>query len=1331
MKNIAAANVPPCPTHYLRTISILFAFAFVLFWTSPAEADPTPYTWDANTLFLFHFDEPAGASVATNVGTLEGNAYSVNMTAASSAPPLVTTVLGATGFAGFGNAANLNTSGYLLGYDADDSGAYNGESAESFSMSQLNMGNGGPTPWTLEAMIFPTATNVNQEIISTDSSASSRGFQFRLNNAGQLELNLIAAGANPKTAIPSSGPHAFIPNNWYHVAATYDGANIILYWTKVTSTFAGANAISTNTANVPASFGAVQGPLVIGNENRAASGENFRGLIDEVRVSNIARAATDMLQPTVTPGIYGLSNDPTNDTVYAGTIMTLTVAATGAAPLFYSWQTDGGSGGALTNIPDSNTNSFSLNTASLAAGTHRFDVLVTNSFGSVSSSVISLNVLAASGPVLLTDTLITPSTALVGNSVLMSAAFTGNEPITYQWIFIPNGGGPAPIPGATNTIFSISSAQIANAGNYMLVASNNPPGLGSRTTSSTPRILNVTNLFVIASPGSAIAPSGMRCELLENPEQTVITAKNPRFSWIYQPSFRNDSQAIYRLIVASSENLANSGVGDMWDSGYIGSSNSINVQYAGAPLQPYASYFWRVRTLDSSSQLSAYSAIQQFNTDTKLSDPLTNNGVIYQSSANPLANRYSLRYVAIAPILVTNTAPNRWFIDFGKDAFGFASVHLNGNYSGTTVQARFGEMAVGTAVNTAPAGTVRYEAANFALQNGDLIYQMHPPSNGGQTVSPPSSFGVVLPFRYFELTNCPGTLTTNDVVQYRLQSKFDESAASFESSSPGLNQVWDLCKYSMEALNFDNVFVDGDRERKPYEADAYIQQLGSYGVDKEYTIARYSQEYLLANPTWPFEWKFHSIFMAWADYLQTGNTDLLFNHYSVLKTKLFIERARGDGLILGFPNAPQTVNSDIVDWPAGERDGYIITGNNYSSVNNAFHYQCLRIMAKIAELTGHDADAADFSSRADQVYVSYNNVFWNPAAQRYIDGEGINHSAAHANFFPLAFGLVPASNQAAVINFLHTRGMAPSVYGAQYLLEALFKNNDSDYALGLMSTNGQRGWLNMLNIGSTLTTEAWDFTFKSNMDWNHAWGAAPANIIPRYVLGLRPLDAGFGRIVIQPQLGQTLSHISGTIPTLRGPVSIQATNGLNSYQLLLDVPGNVNATVMLPTQGAANPVALVDGEIVSGTTSNNWLTIQNVGAGQHAIWLSPTNLPDLSARYGNWAASWFGTNALLAASTADADGDGMSNYQEFVAGTDPTDAGSKFAIVASSKSGPITVTFIGHAKRTYTLERSLSLAPPAWTSIASSGTLTSDRTVLLNDTVIQPNAFYRVSVTLP
>ena len=862
------------------------------------------------------------------------------------------------------------------------------------------------------------------------------------------------------------------------------------------------------------------------------------------------------------------------------------------------------------------------------------------------------------------------------------------------------------------------------------------------------------------------APTGLLCELLEHPEQTMITDRQPEFGWIYHPSSRNDIQTGYRILVSSQRTDVEAGRGNLWDSGWVTNAASINIPYGGLPLQPGSSYFWRVQTLDDAGRQSAFSKVQQFNMAAQLSPaamlPLTTDGlkwvwfaaspesrnttryfrttfsvppnvrvaeaqfvltaadhfalyvngqlagssvngksfqciplesllrpgtntlaiaatnlagnagltgrldyrdhgnrtravfidgswrasseshanweqpgfedsnwspapvlgnygiapwhqsialpvrgVIYNASTNEWANRYPLRFETVAPVLVTNTAPGRWFIDFGKHAFGYAALRLRGGFAGRTLEVRFGEMADGTAVHTSPKGTVRYAVTHLELQDGEMRYDIRPPSYRGQTVDLRPVVGVVIPFRYLELRDCPGPVIAEDVMQLRLQYEFNDTAATFDSSSPELNRVWDLCRYSMKATSFAGVYVDGDRERKPYEADAYINQLSHYAVDREFTLARYSHEYLLANPTWPTEWRLHSILTGWADYLATGNAECLVSGYDILKTKLFLDRTREDGLMRGFPRNNQNVNDDLIDWPAGERDGFVVHTNGYlnyyNAVNNAFYHHCLRIMTQVAEITGHLKDAAEFSARARRVYESYNQVFWNPEQQRYQDGEGTTHVSSHANFFPLAFGLVPESRRAPVLQFLRSRGMAPNVYGAQYLLEALYEGGDADYAFELMTTNGQRGWLNMLAIGSTVTTEAWDFQFKPNMDWNHAWGAAPGNIISRYVLGLRPIEPGYGRVRIQPQLGSKLAFAEGTIPSIRGDFRIRADNAPNQYRLVLTIPGNVAANVMLPAGNNTKAAALVNGQAVTGTIAAGWLTLTNIGPGDHVI----------------------------------------------------------------------------------------------------------------------------------
>ncbi len=104
------------------------------------------------------------------------------------------------------------------------------------------------------------------------------------------------------------------------------------------------------------------------------------------------------------------------------------------------------------------------------------------------------------------------------------------------------------------------------------------------------------------------------------------------------------------------------------------------------------------------------------------------------------------------------------------------------------------------------------------------------------------------------------------------------------------------------------------------------------------------------------------------------------------------------------------------------------------------------------------------------------------------------------------------------------------------------------------------------DVGTTITLEAWDNRYKGNQDWNHAWGAAPANVLPRKLLGIEPIEPGWTRLQICPRLGN-LKWAEGRVPTPHGAVVVRAEAG-EEYRLDVTIPAGTTARVLLPLKNA-------------------------------------------------------------------------------------------------------------------------------------------------------------------
>ena len=710
-----------------------------------------------------------------------------------------------------------------------------------------------------------------------------------------------------------------------------------------------------------------------------------------------------------------------------------------------------------------------------------------------------------------------------------------------------------------------------------------------------------------------------------------VNSRFPLLSW----SVHAGMQTGYQILLGTDKGMLLKDSADWWNSGRVGVGESIANRYHGRALEPSRVYYWKVRTW-SGRVAGPYSDIRAFATGDTLAD-----------FALP---SFELRRELEMPVAMRVLNGDRVVYDFGKDGFGQLDVRVGRGHGMDTLTIALGEgLAADGSVNRKPPGTVRFREVRLPLVPGVTAYHVRVApddrNTGPKAIRMPADIGEVLPFRYVEIAGgsgfskgsgpsggsgfsvgsgfsegTGGSGASGDVKVSRqlVTADFDDSAVSFVSSDTALNRIWELCKYTVKATSFTGFYVDGDRERIPYEADALITQLSHYSTDAEFNMAKRSLNYLIFHPTWPTEWSLQNVLIAWNDYLYSGDDRLVRRLYPDLKNKLLAGLAREDGLISTRTGkqTPELLESihyqvfntskqleDIVDWPhqsiqpSGETDGFVFM--DYNSVVNAFYYEDLKVMHQLSLALGFGGDAARYQAMAEVVRRSFVHTFIDKASGLVVDGEGTKHSSLHANMFALAFGLVPAVNVSKVVSFIQSRGMACSVYGAQWLLDGLSEAGDADYALGLITSHSDRSWFNMLREGATMTMEAWGQKYKPNQDWNHAWGTAPANYIVRDLMGVRPLAAGFRTVMIRPRPGK-LEHASLNYLTVRGPLRVSFNNRAGRFEMTVALPGNTTGEVYLPF-GLVEVHVRMDGRDVKAVRAGSYWRVAGVGPGVHSF----------------------------------------------------------------------------------------------------------------------------------
>ncbi|MEI7435761.1 MAG: hypothetical protein WCL16_03015, partial [bacterium] len=256
------------------------------------------------------------------------------------------------------------------------------------------------------------------------------------------------------------------------------------------------------------------------------------------------------------------------------------------------------------------------------------------------------------------------------------------------------------------------------------------------------------------------------------------------------------------------------------------------------------------------------------------------------------------------------------------------------------------------------------------------------------------------------------------------------------------------------------------------------------------------------------------------------------------------------------------------------------------------------------------------------------------------------------------------------------------------------------------------------------------------------------------VIGNQIILAGGSFDVTNAAGNGTLDVRNGTLTLKSGTIvadQFYVTNGASST-LAIELH-SVNSNVVLTVGGSALlggalNVAAPNGFKPALSNAFTILTAQTVN-GAFAF----TNLPPLGDAFA-WSVTYAPTSVVLSVvngtspyalwaqaripdlnqrnSDQNADSDAYSNWQEYIADTDPTNPSSYFQLVAVSNLPPLRVYFLASSNRQYTMNWCSNLVHDVWTNVPGQGPRSgAGGADWMQDTNLLPAEFYRIDVQLP
>ncbi len=584
-----------------------------------------------------------------------------------------------------------------------------------------------------------------------------------------------------------------------------------------------------------------------------------------------------------------------------------------------------------------------------------------------------------------------------------------------------------------------------------------------------------------------------------------------------------------------------------------------------------------------------------------------------------VAQRTRIASQAIRPVSVRRLPSGAVVANYGAIFAATPVVRFRHGTAGAPVTIR-----AGFALN--PDGTV---SATHENQGTDMSYQ-YTQRAGTSTFEP---FGY-LAFQYLEVDSSHEPLTADQmVIEARHSAMPGDGAASFSSSDPKLDAVWSLTRRSALYVSQEQFVDTPTREKGQFLLDSYDDSQATTRAFGEQNLTWQALRDFARSQTryWP-DGRLNVVYpngdgardipdnterypdWVWQYFVATGDRTTL-NALAPVATRVadYIAAATdpATGLVTRLPGGGEDYLYGAVDWPPPMRYGYDMSTVARTTVN-ALAVNAYDRVAEMAAIRGDTAAAATWRNRRDALVAAMNSRL-RRADGVYIDGLEADgsmstHASQQANAFALAYGIVPTAQRAAVGASVAQLRVAMGPDNGLVLVRALAAaGRDADVQRVLTDASGP-GWGQIVAQGGSFTWETWAPSDADGDSTSHGWGSAALVAYPETFLGattIAPTAKPSGARVAITQPGAGPARVSGTVPTVSGPVRVGWHRTGSVTSLALQVPPNASITLQLRARDAGKVTEAghglggITGIRVNGAKAG---TVQlTVGAGSYSF----------------------------------------------------------------------------------------------------------------------------------